>query len=169
MPIAVTWPVTLVKSFRLPVVAFVVVFVVTVRLGASDRVPLEFANDSPVLKSRLMLIGVLAVSVSGNGEVEIVTEVGLNAGASVHVVVFEVAGGQEVVPSVNVVVELFKTVAEAFAKVTIMLLYVPASALVFARSSFMVCRLERFTVTGLDKSDVELWLPVLPCKVTPVT
>ena len=45
----------------------------------------------------------------------------------------------------NVVVELFRTVAEAFPKVIIMLLYVPASALVFARSSFMVCRLERFT------------------------
>jgi hypothetical protein len=115
-----------------------------------------------------MLMGVLAVSVRGNGAVEIVTEVGLNAGASVQVVVFEVAGGQEVVPSVNVVVELFRIVAEAFAKVIIMLLNVPASALVFARSSFMVCRFERFTVTGLDRSDVEL-LPVVPCKVTPVT
>jgi hypothetical protein len=83
-----------------------------------------------------MLMGVLAVSVRGNGAVEIVTEVGLNAGASVQVVVFEVAGGQEVVPSVNVVVELFRIVAEAFAKVIIMLLNVPASALVFARSSF---------------------------------
>lgn len=168
MPTAVTWPVTLTKSLRLPVVAFVVVLVVTVTLGASDSVPLEFANDSPVLKSILMLMGVLAVSVSGNGAVEIVTEVGLNAGASVQVVVFEVAGGQEVVPSVNVVVELFRIVAEAFAKVIIMLLKVPASALVFARSSFMVCRFERFTVTGLDSSDVEL-LPVMPCKVTPVT
>jgi hypothetical protein len=110
----------------------------TVMLGARESVPFEFAIEFELLKSRPIFTGVLAVSVSGKGEVEIVVEVGLNAGASVQGVVLFVIGGQEFVPSANVVVELFSIVIDAFAKVTMMLSYVPAGALVFASSSSIV-------------------------------
>ena len=151
-----TCAVTLLKSFRLPVVELGVVLDVTVTLGAIVKVPLAFAIEFELLKSRPMFTGVLAVRVSGNGAVEIVVEVGLNAGASVQVVVAFAAGGHDVVPSVNVVAELFRIVIEAFAKVIMMLSYVPAGALVFASSSSIVWRFERFTVTGDDSNDTEL-------------
>jgi len=104
----------------LPVVAFVVVFVVTVTLGAIDRVPFAFAIDSELLKSKPMFTGVPDANVIGNGEVVTVVDVGLKVGAKVHVVVSVPAGGQLVVPSVNVEFELLSTVIDAFANVIIM-------------------------------------------------
>ena len=122
----------------MPVVAFVVVFVVTVMLGAIERVPLALAIDSELSKSNPMFTGVPDASVIGNGEVVTVVDTGLNTGARVHVVVTVGAGAQLVVPSVKVFVELFSTVMEAVPNVIIMLLYVPAGAEVLARSEFMV-------------------------------
>jgi hypothetical protein len=111
-----------VKSFKLPVVAFVVVFVVTVTVGEIESVPLALAIDSEVLKSSAIFTGVPDVSVTGNGDVLMVIDVGLSIGASVHVVVVVATGGHIVVPSVKVVVELFSSVTDALAKVIMMLL-----------------------------------------------
>jgi len=63
-------------------------FVVTVTLGAILSVPFEFEIESARLKSILTLTGVLAISVIGKGEVEIVTEVGLKLGDSMQVVAY---------------------------------------------------------------------------------
>lgn len=63
----VTWPVPLAKSARFPVVAFVVVFVVTVTVGVMLKVPSVIVNESSELKSKPIWIGVPAVNVRGNG------------------------------------------------------------------------------------------------------
>jgi len=108
-----------------------------------------------------------AVRVSGNGVEVIITEDAARAGARVQGEVVEVLVAQEVVPSESEDPELLSTLTCGLAKVMVMPEYVPAGALVLARSELTVCKSERFTVTGALSSATSL-PPDEACSETPV-
>lgn len=150
------------------VVALVVLVTVTVTLGVIDSVPVVFVREEAVLKSMAIWMGVPLTRDSGKGEFVMVTLICESAGVSVHGEVVVVLLGHELVPSVNVVPELFSTVNCGLANVIVMPAYVPAGALVFASSVFEVARLDKFTVTGLGSSET-FACPAVPVIETPVT
>src|SRR5579864_3626826 len=99
--------------------AFVVDDTVTVTLGVIDRVPVVLVMEEPVLKSIAMWMGVPATSVSGNGEVVMLTEDCASAGESVQGEVVILLLEQLLVPSVKVVPELFNKLSWGLEKVIV--------------------------------------------------
>lgn len=114
-------------------------------------------------------MGVPAVKVKGNGAVVIVTDDSESAGVREQGEVVVVLVAQVFVPSESEEPVLFRTLTCGLAKVMVMPEYVPAGALVLARSVLTVWRSDKFTVTGLESSETLLLLPVELCNDTPVT
>jgi len=126
------------------------------------------SSESLELKSMASWMGVPAVRVKGNGAVVIMTEDAESAGVREQGEVVAVLVAQVLVPSESEEPVLLRTLTWGFAKVMVMPEYVPAGALVLARSELTVWRSDRFTVTGLESSETLPSFPVEDCRDTPV-